>query len=54
MQEGKKINLNFLIDCATIIMVAEDKMTTEERSKMFDKAWNHADVESQRKQHKGK
>ena len=35
------------IDLAIILMVVEDKKNTKEKPKMFDKAWNHPNEESQ-------
>ena len=42
-------NLNFLIDLATITMVAKNEKTTEEEPKNFSEAWNHLGMDSQRK-----
>ena len=47
-EKAPKENLNFLIDLSPIMMVAADKVTTEEESKTFNTAWNHLDVESQK------
>ena len=38
-----------MISLATIAMVAESKITTEEEPKTFDKAWNHPDMKLQRR-----
>ena len=38
-------NLIFLIDLATVGMVAEENVTTNEEPKIFNKAWNHPDME---------
>ena len=47
--EAEKENLYFLIDSATAVMVAEDKIATKEKSKIFNKAWDDSNEESQRK-----
>ena len=46
MRKSIKWKFKFLIDLAAIIIVAKDKVATKEEPKMFDKAWNHPDMES--------
>ena len=45
-QKAVREDLSFLIDLATIIMVAEDEGNTEEGPKNFNEAWNHPGMES--------
>ena len=48
-QKAESENINFLINLAAIAVLAEKKITMEEKPKTFDKAWNHQDEKSQRK-----
>ena len=41
-------NLYFLIDIATIVIVAEDKKTLKEEPKSFNEVWYHPDKEPQK------
>ena len=45
-KKAAKEHLNFLIDLATMVMVAKDNITTEEEHKMFDKACHHFNKKS--------
>ena len=40
-EKSKEENLNFLINLATIVIVAEDTKPTKNEPQTFNKNWNH-------------
>ena len=49
---NRKGKFKFLIDLATIAMIAKDKITREEELKNLNEDLNHPSMESQRKWHR--